>query len=110
MASSTRPYSIIGMPYYKETLLSAWSGDQVFEVGRPVIDVEAGLNVEHSKWGPIAKNPGKTLRNQLQAKTKLEANGKSKSQYGQLDTNFMGPYANVRIKYGSHGISGFDFQ
>lgn len=98
------------MPYYKENLLSAWSGDQVFEVGHPVLDAEAGLNVEHSKWGPIAKNPGNTNRNQLQPKPKLEANGKSNPQNGQFDTYLLGPYANVKIKYGSHGISGFDFQ
>lgn len=101
---------MIGMPYYKETLLSAWGSDQIFEVGHPALDAEAGLNVEHSKWGPIAMSPGKIHRNQLQQKAKIELNGKSKVQREYSDTHLLGPYANVRIKYGSHGISAFDFQ
>ena len=46
----------------------------------------------------------------MQPKAKLETNGKGNAQGGAADKDPLGPYANVRIKYGSHGISGFDFQ
>lgn len=95
------------MPYYKEHLLSAWGVDQIFEVGRPGLDAEAGLIVEQSKWGPIAKNTSGTHRNQTVSKVKTKTNG---NHAPHLEASLLGPYANVRIKYGSHGISGFDFQ
>ena len=98
------------MPYYKENLLSAWGSDQVFEVGHKSLEVDIELSPTLTKWGLVAENPGNGHRNQVQPRDKLETNGKDDAQRGAADKDPLGPYANVRIKYGSHGISGFDFQ
>ena len=98
------------MPFYKENLLSAWGSDQVFEIGQPPLEVDTELTPTLTKWGLMAKNPGKKYRNQIQPKVQPDTNGKDDGQRGAADRDPLGPYANVRIKYGSHGISGFDFQ
>ena len=56
------------MPYYREQLLSAWSGSDVYEVGRPPAKIDPDI-LSHLKphevgqWGP---NPRKVRRNQAE--------------------------------------------
>ena len=64
------PFSKIGMPFYRERLLSAWGNEYPWEVG--YLPVEIDLDVERSLRpagiGQYAANPGKTHRNQLHRK------------------------------------------
>lgn len=64
---SVRPLSSIGVPYYRDTLLSAWPSHMVFEVGAPIPKIDP-LILKNSKptsdgptWGP---NPRTRRRNQ----------------------------------------------
>jgi PAB-dependent poly(A)-specific ribonuclease subunit 2 len=63
------PLNKIGMPYYREALLSAWPSHMVFEVGAPPpkIDpaIQSLLRKAPSDLGSWATNPRKTLRNQV---------------------------------------------
>ena len=105
-----RPFSTIGMPYYKETLFSAWGGDQVFEVGQFPRAVDTELNATLTKWGLMAENPGTSHRNQVETMVKPDAHQKHNSNYEIIEKDPLGAYAYVRINYGHHGISDFDFQ
>ncbi|KAI9673043.1 MAG: poly(A)-specific ribonuclease [Caeruleum heppii] len=62
------PLSSIGMPYYRERLLSAWTSPLVFEVGAPPpkIDPEILASLTLTDFGGFAQNPGKTRRNQVE--------------------------------------------
>lgn len=97
------------MPYYKEKLLSAWGGDQNFDVGNlpPDLDAEVQRRLKHTRFGQMAENPGKYHRNQVRPRTKLEINGSPKPAIGP---DGLSLYANVKIIYGQRGIIDFDFQ
>lgn len=93
------PLSTIGMPYYREKLLSAWGNDRVFEVGKPPSTLDPDL-LTGSRRGPgniglVAPNSRDRFRNQvdrpalhdsvgnsalepkyLSDKTRISANGK----------------------------------
>ncbi|KAL8786647.1 MAG: hypothetical protein Q9213_002676 [Squamulea squamosa] len=71
------PFSVIGMPYYREKLLSAWSDDQIYEVGfpPPKIDPEVLKNMTPSAIGFRAPNPRKTLRNQMDRMRIVDSDG-----------------------------------
>lgn len=58
----------IGMPYYREVLLSAWPPTMVFDVGAPPPKIDPGVlaNLKRSEFGSYAPNPRTTLRNQVQ--------------------------------------------
>lgn len=70
------PLNLIGMPYYRDLLLSAWSNTLMHEVGAPLPSLDptvlatmqkvngGGMSVE------VALNPKKTRRNQV-AKTRV---------------------------------------
>ncbi|KAI9759589.1 MAG: Protein kinase C-like 1 [Chaenotheca gracillima] len=62
------PLSSIGLPYYREQLLSAWPSHLVFEVGAPPAktdqDVLASMTL--TEFGGYAPNPGKKRRNQIE--------------------------------------------
>lgn len=62
------PLSTAGMPYYRETLLSAWPSHMIFEVGAPPLKL-----VQHpssswriTDWGGHGPNPRTSLRNQTE--------------------------------------------
>jgi PAB-dependent poly(A)-specific ribonuclease subunit 2 len=58
----------IGMPYYREILLSAWPPGLVFDVGAPPpkIDPLISTNLKRTEFGSYAHNPKLTRRNQVQ--------------------------------------------
>jgi PAB-dependent poly(A)-specific ribonuclease subunit 2 len=62
-----RPLSTVGIPYYREQLLSAWPGHQMYEVGNPPAKIDpailGNLRVQ-SEYGAWATNPRKVRRNQ----------------------------------------------
>ncbi len=98
------------MPYYKETLLSAWGGDQIYEVGQYPRAVDVELNPTLTKWGLMAENRGTNHRNQLETTARSDANQKHSSNRDVIEKDLPGLYDHVRINYGHHGISDFDFQ
>ena len=61
---------MIGMPFYRERLLSAWGNERYFEVGKPptLIDPEIlkSLRPNAGGIGQIAPNPRKSFRNQAE--------------------------------------------
>ncbi|KAI8048805.1 ubiquitin carboxyl-terminal hydrolase-domain-containing protein [Syncephalis plumigaleata] len=59
--------SLVGMPYYDESLLSVWPSHMVFEVGRPVesLDLEVLNTMKMVDFVGYAPNPGTRLRNQV---------------------------------------------
>ena len=67
-----RPLSTIGMPYYREQLLSAWTSTQLYEVGNPPVKIDPLIlsDLRPSDIGSCARNPKKIRRNQA-IKTRL---------------------------------------
>ncbi|KAL2354819.1 PAB-dependent poly(A)-specific ribonuclease subunit PAN2 [Cryomyces antarcticus] len=62
------PLSSIGMPYYRETLLSAWPSYMTFEVGAPPVKIDSTIlsSLKRADIGGWAANPRKMRRNQVQ--------------------------------------------
>lgn len=62
------PLSTIGMPYYREQLLSAWPSHMVFEVGAPPakIDPQFLSTLTVTEGGSYGRNPKTTKRNQVE--------------------------------------------
>jgi PAB-dependent poly(A)-specific ribonuclease subunit 2 len=56
------------MPYYKETLLSAWPSHMVYEVGAPPPKIDAAIlnTMTRTDVGFFAKNPRTKRRNQAE--------------------------------------------
>ena len=69
--SADTPLNLIGMPYYKEALLSVWSNSLVHEVGAPPPKTDPALQVALQQFqngslsGSVVSNPRKTRRNQI---------------------------------------------
>ena len=61
------PLSTVGMPHYREKLLSAWPSDAIYEVGHlpSKIDAEVLKNMHPSAIGYRAANPRKGRRNEV---------------------------------------------
>ena len=55
------------MPFYREKLLSFWPNDQIYEVGHPTPKVDNDIlkTIGAAPLGYPARNPRKTLRNQV---------------------------------------------
>ena len=68
---------MIGMPHYREKLLSAWPDDQVYEVGflPAKVDPEVLKTMLPAQIGYRAVNPRKTLRNQVHRTRLIESSG-----------------------------------
>lgn len=98
------------MPYYKESLLSAWGGDQVFEVGQLPGELDAELNPTLTKWGLMAEKRGTKHRNQVETVVKPNVNDEQHAHLKASLQDGLSLYTHVRINYGHHGISDFDFQ
>lgn len=60
------PYNTIGLPYYREPLLSLWPGHHIFDVGAPPskIDPDILAKAGRSERIPIVPNSRKSRRNQ----------------------------------------------
>lgn len=100
------------MPFYKDRLLSAWGNDQVFETGKPLleIDQEIEANLKQTRYGRVAPNPGKAHRNQISNAKLVYTNGSSSAKIKSQAPDALGYYNNVKIIYGNFGIKDFDFQ
>lgn len=68
--TSDRPLNTVGMPYYKENLLSSWPSHIVFEVGAPPPKIDASIlgNLTRTEMGFFAKNPRTKRRNQAESR------------------------------------------
>jgi PAB-dependent poly(A)-specific ribonuclease subunit 2 len=62
------PLNTVGMPYYKETLLSSWPSHMIFEVGAPPAKIDSAIlsNMTRTDIGFFAKNPKTKRRNQIE--------------------------------------------
>ncbi|TGJ86618.1 hypothetical protein E0Z10_g2144 [Xylaria hypoxylon] len=65
---TSRPLSSVGVPYYREVLLSAWPGNMVTEVGLPPvkIDPQVVATLQEREWGFYGKNTRQLRRNQVE--------------------------------------------
>ena len=63
------------MPYYREQLLSAWTSNQLYEVGNPPAKIDLSIlnDLRPSDVGHCARNPRKTRRNQAVKTREVEA-------------------------------------
>jgi PAB-dependent poly(A)-specific ribonuclease subunit 2 len=66
--SNDTPVSLVGMPYYRERLLSAWPSHLIFEVGKPPPQVDPAIHpyLRPADLGHYAPNPRKTRRYQVE--------------------------------------------
>lgn len=62
------PLNIVGMPYYRELLLSAWPSHIVSEVGAPPAKIDPAItsNLKRTEIGAYAPFPRKTRRYQVE--------------------------------------------
>jgi PAB-dependent poly(A)-specific ribonuclease subunit 2 len=62
------PLNTVGMPYYKETLLSSWPSHMIFEVGASPAKIDSTIlsNMTRTDIGFFAKNPKTKRRNQVE--------------------------------------------
>ncbi|KAI2469613.1 PAB-dependent poly(A)-specific ribonuclease subunit PAN2 [Annulohypoxylon bovei var. microspora] len=62
------PLSTVGMPYYREVLLSAWPSNMVTEIGAPPIKIDAQFltTLQERDWGYFGKNTRPLRRNQVE--------------------------------------------
>ncbi|CAO2655579.1 Nn.00g043820.m01.CDS01 [Neocucurbitaria sp. VM-36] len=62
------PLNTVGMPYYKEQLLSSWPSHTVFEVGAPPPKIDSAIltSTTRTEIGFFAKNPRTKRRNQVE--------------------------------------------
>ncbi|KAH9885476.1 PAB-dependent poly(A)-specific ribonuclease subunit PAN2 [Xylariomycetidae sp. FL2044] len=65
---SDAPLSTVGMPYYRDVLLSAWPSTMVTEVGAPPvkIDPQVVASLQEQDWGYYGKNTRQVRRNQVE--------------------------------------------
>ncbi|KAE9964692.1 hypothetical protein EG327_000795 [Venturia inaequalis] len=66
--SADTPLNKIGLPYYRDVLLSAWPSCIIHEVGAPPPKTDPAIvsNLKRSEMGGYANNPRTTRRNQIQ--------------------------------------------
>ncbi|CAG8616504.1 10808_t:CDS:10, partial [Acaulospora morrowiae] len=131
--------SLVGMPYYREPLLSVWPSSMVFEVGNPSpkIDPEILSSMKMIDFVGYAPNPGYQRRNQVfrwsrkerksgapkfvsEKERELQSGKGSKQEplslsegEAELDatsTRMPKYYRRVEIKYSRFGVDDFDFE
>ncbi|MCJ1461594.1 poly(A)-specific ribonuclease [Pseudocyphellaria aurata] len=70
------PLSSIGMPHYREKLLSAWPDDHIYEVGRVPAKIDPAVmkSMLPAPIGHCATNPRKKLRNEAEMTSLLPSN------------------------------------
>ncbi|CAG8466414.1 17986_t:CDS:10 [Racocetra fulgida] len=132
------PLSLIGMPYYREPLLSVWPSNMMFEVGNPPpkIDPDIMNNMKMIDFVGYAPNIGNKKRNQTvrwskkkhkagtpkfhsEKERELQSGKESKepvnlfdeeAELGAIGTRMPKYYKRVEIKYSRFGIDDFDFE
>jgi PAB-dependent poly(A)-specific ribonuclease subunit 2 len=69
-----RPLNTVGMPYYKELLLSGWPSHLVYEVGAPAPKIDNAIlsNMTRTEIGYFAKNLRTKRRNQAEATRQVD--------------------------------------
>ena len=75
----SRPFNSVGMPYYRDTLLSAWP-HAVSEVGAPPVKFDPQFldTLSSAEFGLYGRNPRtKTYRNQVERTRKSERSAAS---------------------------------
>ncbi|TRX90839.1 hypothetical protein FHL15_008243 [Xylaria flabelliformis] len=62
------PLSSVGMPYYREVLLSAWPGNMITEIGLPPVKIDPQIlaTLQERDWGFYGKNTRQVRRNQVE--------------------------------------------
>ncbi|OTB10381.1 hypothetical protein K445DRAFT_322985 [Daldinia sp. EC12] len=72
--SPETPLSAVGMPYYREVLLSAWPSNMVTEVGAPPVKIDAQFlaTLQERDWGYFGKNTRPLRRNQVEDTRNIE--------------------------------------
>ncbi|KAI6082233.1 PAB-dependent poly(A)-specific ribonuclease subunit PAN2 [Hypoxylon rubiginosum] len=60
--------STVGMPYYREVLLSAWPNNMITEVGAPPVKIDPQFlaTLQERDWGYFGKNTRPLRRNQVE--------------------------------------------
>ncbi|KAF3925431.1 hypothetical protein ABW21_db0201313 [Orbilia brochopaga] len=134
------PLNAIGMPYYREPLLSAWPSHMVFDVGKPApkIDPEILAKMKMHDFVGYAPNPKRTRRYQVETGKVQEGKpgqvqvpkfrsekardweSEVKKEEDNTPWNTTHPdsrqsevpamYHKVEIKYSKFGIDDFDFE
>ena len=71
MANPDRGFNTIGMPYYREQLLSSWPNHMVFDVGAPAAKIDPHILStfkagEWGHWGGFGRTPRTVRRNQVE--------------------------------------------
>ena len=131
------PLSSIGMPYYREQLLSAWPSHLIFEIGAPPpkLDPKLMSSLKVTEWGSYTRNPRTTKRNQVENTRTAEKTASLKAPkflsekaresennapaerrisdvadaIGAAALSIPVMYHNHEIKYSKFGIEDFDF-
>ncbi|KAF9984930.1 poly(A)-specific ribonuclease, partial [Modicella reniformis] len=131
------PLSSIGMPYYKEQLLSAWPPKTIYPVGRKPQPIPSSIldNMKMSDFVGYARNPGIGRRNQAPSLPKVKIRDTPKFRSEQQKELYFGKrkgstaamldqdekeidlttgvvpkyYRRVEIKYSKFGVEDFDF-
>ncbi|RDW85660.1 PAB-dependent poly(A)-specific ribonuclease subunit PAN2 [Coleophoma crateriformis] len=77
--SPDTPLSSIGMPYYREQLLSGWPSHMIFEVGAPPVKMEQQPlpGFKTAEWGSYGRNPRGVRRNQIENTRAIEKKNES---------------------------------
>ncbi|RKF57266.1 PAN2-PAN3 deadenylation complex catalytic subunit PAN2 [Erysiphe neolycopersici] len=68
------PLNTVGMPFYREPLLSIWPSHKISEVGAPPsrIDQKLKSTLKIAEWGVYGRNPSLCPRNQVENTRQLE--------------------------------------
>lgn len=84
------PLNVVGIPYYKEVLFSAWPSHMVFEVGAlpPNVDPAVLAALTRTEFGAYAPNPRTTKRNQA-----LDTRASDKGKYAFEGPRFLSEQA-----------------
>ena len=136
IATDNTPFSTVGMPYYREQLLSAWPSTMVFDVGKPPAKIDPDIlsKMKMLDYVGYAPNPRRTRRYQVEATKPVERSNNiqvpkfrsEKAKAGGDDPEAPSPwttdhgglrpfdvpamYQKVEIKYSRFGIEDFDFE
>ncbi|OLL26919.1 PAB-dependent poly(A)-specific ribonuclease subunit PAN2 [Neolecta irregularis DAH-3] len=126
--NSDEPLNSIGMPYYREELLSSWPTHMIFEVGKPSLKVDPDIlasvhKPENAKQHVWAHNPRRTRRYQAQKSevvfapiprfrsgvNKYDTDGEALDLLDEEKVGMARYYKRVEIKYSKFGVEDFDF-
>lgn len=127
------PLNSIGMPYYREKLLSAWPSDMIFNVGAPTPPIDPEIlatmkTVDFVGYAPFPKRSRRYVAESLPTSTNSKTNLKTPMFRSQLDkliaqngaaaatqiaeaiTDPVESFKKVDIKYSRFGVEDFDFE